>query len=348
MKPSQVAKCVAIAIQTRRPLFIRGRPGAAKSSIVKAVCRATSHTYADIRVAGMDIGDLAMPIITNDRELIWSISNDLPRDPNTVLLLDDASQGTPAVMNMLSEIILDRTLKGANNYTLPPDAVIIATGNRKEDRSATHTTPQHINNRFWHVTMEVDVDEWIEHMRDPSQLPDVSLPSVTQLTAIHPHLTAFHRFRPNLLEAFDATAEAFPSPRSIDMLNTLLPYALHPQLDDLQFELVQACTGEGYATEFVSFVRLITQMPDPDLPLLQPTTAPIPTSPGINYALMGAIAERVTPKTANNMFIYLHRHTQQEFAVLCVQDAMRKHGVAIVQCAEGVKWCAANAKFLMK
>jgi hypothetical protein len=350
MKPSQVAQVCAISMITRVPLFIHGEPGGAKSSVARQTTKALGRTFLDMRGAGLDIGDLAIPfpnVATN--RVAWMISGDLPSEPDTVWLWDDASQMTPAVWNMLSEPLLDRTFKGAENYILPDDCTIIATGNRKSDRSATHTTPQHINNRFMHVDMDTDTDEWIEYVRDPNVPPNLSavlsIP-YTPPTTIHPHLTAFYRFRPTLLHAFDPNMNAYPTPRSASMLNQVLPFVLAPQLADISYSLIQGCQGEGVAVELSGFIQLIQQMPDPDLPLNSPLDAPIPTAPGIRYALMGALAERVTPRTANNLFKYLFRYTQaQDFAVLCVKDAMRKNP-SILQCPEGIKWASANMKFL--
>ena len=343
MKSSQLARALAIAVTARMPVHIAAEPGIGKSSIVKQVGRALGKHVIDQRCVQMDAVDArGMPAVVDGRT-IWATPAWLPRGPNQIVFLDEFVQAPPMVQNALSELILDRTL--GPDYSLPEDTAIIAAGNRRTDRAATYEMPSQLRNRFLHLTLESDLDEWVSWANNPHATPDIHVPNVTVSEALHELVIAFIRFRPSLLQAFDANAVAFPTARSVEYVSKVLPYLLTKECEDLLFPMVAGCTGEGFAIEFTAFIRLAATMPDPDVIFQHPANAPVPHEPGVLYALCAALTARVTAKTIPALFTYLDR-IPKDFAFVIYRDVAARDA-RLLTGKEVTMWAARNAKYLM-
>ena len=134
-----------------------------------------------------------------------------------------------------------------------------------------------------------------EPFRDPGLKPtaDINDWCVWAVGAgIAPEVIAFLRFRPELLCAFDPTADLTnsPLPRTWHQVSKILSLDL-PR--DLQIPVIQGAVGPGAGVEFVSFLRVWSDMASPDLILTAPDTAAIPTEPSALDAVVTAIAMRV-------------------------------------------------------
>lgn len=347
MKSNELKRAIAVCTGVQQPCNITGSPGIGKSKIAAAAFKALNYRMLDKRTSIMEPGDMGIPMIV-DGKMKMSIPDWLPTpsDPPTALFLDELSQATPMMQNALSELIYDRTLGGADHYTLPESAVVFAAGNRKADRAATHEMPSHIRNRFLHLELEVDVDDWTRWAFEPdATLPLIMPPKPADDAPMDNRIIAFIKFRgKDMLDNFKATENISPTPRSWSFVNKILPHIINDEA--LQYEMVKGCVGDGAASEFIGYLRLITAMPDPDLIFTKPNEAPIPEETGIKYALMVALAARVTKKTNDALFTYLNRadfKPHVDFAVMCARDAIARDKL-ILQCKEGVKWATANAK----
>lgn len=330
MKPSQIAIVVADAIENphKRPLFIEGAPGVGKTSVVRQVCDDNSVRLIDKRVAGMEPSDALFPMPNADGFTRYSLPDWLPKqdgsDGPCAIFLDEFPQGTPMVMNSFSELILDRTFGGAKTYRLPDDCLIIAAGNRRSDRAATNEMPSHLKSRFRWINFEHDTDDWVHH---------------ALRSGIREEVIAFIRHRPNLLLAFDPKEKITPSPRTWEAVSDDLPFVSR-QPSALAFEVIAGSIGEGAAVEFTGFLRMILEMPDPDDVFRDPLNTSVPSDPAMLYAMMIALASRVTLKNRDALFPYLNR-VSQDFAVTCVKDAMAREPT-LLNCKTAFKWVSDN------
>ena len=343
-------RALTICAHAGRPTFTRSAPGMGKSSIHKQVSNALGFTMLDRRLAQEDAVDSkGMPAVVKGRT-IWAQPEWFPKAPGYAIFFDEFPQANTLTMNAYSEMILDRTMGGEANYKLPPGTPIFLAGNLDKHRAGTNRMPTHLNNRLVHFDLEFDLDNYIQHHMDPDAITSLNIPVIPKTSnQMHELVMAFARWRPSLIQP-DLKAEemsgAFPTARSWSFVSDLLPYLLAN--DDLQYPIVAGCVGEGPAMEFRSFLNLVTKMPDPDLIFKHPNEAAIPTNEvSIMYALMTALAARVTPKTADAMFTYLNRPAMpQDFAVICVKDATKRNAV-ILQCKQGMAWTIKNAKVLI-
>ena len=217
------------------------------------------------------------------------------------------------------QLILDRKL---GDYTLPDGWAIIAAGNRESDRAVTTRMPTPLRNRFVHLELEVDVQEWSEW---------------AVKSAIRPELIAFLRFRRKLLSAFDREANAFPSPRSWGFVSKILDGNSD---DAVQHELFAGAVGSGAATEFSAFLKMYRTLPSIDGILMNPANAPVPEDPGAQYAVCSGLAHCASDTNFDRISQYLER-MPPEYSVFCVRDAAIRVP-SICSTAGYVKWAVNN------
>jgi MoxR-like ATPase len=230
----------------------------------------------------------------------------LPRSGRGVLFLDELGQAAPAVQAACLQLTLDRRI---GEYELPPGWAVVAAANRAEDRAGGHRLISPLLNRFIHLDLDVDPEDW----------------QAWAVTAgIAPEIRSFLRFRPGLLFQFDPATNprAFATPRSWAFVSDVLA-APSP---DRSAEVVAGCVGEGAAAEFAAFVRLARELPNLDVVLDTPDAAPIPTEPGVMYALVGAVVERVRAQAAlSEAAVRYASRLPEEFGLLLLRDLIAIH-----------------------
>jgi hypothetical protein len=320
MKPSEVSKALTALIPTKRPVYLWGPPGCGKSSVVKQAAESLQLQLVDLRATLLDPVDLrGLPSVQNGRA-VWCQPEFLPRAGEGVLLLDELAQAPPLVQAAFLQLTLDRRL---GEYVLPEGWTVIAASNRAEDRAGTHRLISPLLNRFIHLDMEVDVEDW----QDWAVKANVG-----------PELRAFIRFRPSLLFGFDPASNprAFPTPRSWEFVNDVL----NATPVDLLHQVVSGCVGEGAATEFGAFLKLYRQLPDIHGVLRTPGTSTVPTEPSVLYALLGALTEKLkTDPTVADAYVTYCTRMQDEFSMLALRDAINVKR-DIVQKPAVQKWVA--------
>ena len=74
-----------------------------------------------------------------------------------ILFFDELNAAPPLVQASLYQLTLDRRI---GEYVLPDGWKIVAAGNRAEDRSIVFRMPNTLSNRFTHLDLEVDYEDW--------------------------------------------------------------------------------------------------------------------------------------------------------------------------------------------
>jgi len=320
MKASAVAAALNLLVSARQPVFIWGGPGIGKSDVVRQLARAMGVPLKDIRALLLDPVDLrGLPFLGADHRAKWATPDFLPKDGEGILFLDELNAASAMVQAGCYQLVLDRRL---GEYTLPDGWSIIAAGNRETDRAVTTRMPTPLRNRFTHLNFEVDVQEWCEWAIQ---------------SAICPEVIAFIRFKPDLLNAFDRDANAFPSPRSWEFVSRILKSA---PARDIEHELFSGTVGDGAATEFSAFLRTFRDLPNIDAILLNPHREPVPDNAAAQYAVASALAHYASDTNFDRVCTYLER-MPTEFSVLCVRDASLKQP-SVRNTAGYTKWAIAN------
>lgn len=304
VKPSDAIELLTAVLPTKQPVMKLGAPGVGKSSIVRQVAKKLNVEFRDLRTTLLDPVDLRGLPKTENGKTVWCPPDFLPTEGEGILCLEELPQALPMVQNALFELVLDRRI---GNYALPDGWMVMATGNRVEDRAGAGRTNTALNNRFLHVDLEISVDDWLEWALENNIAQEVR---------------AFIRFRPALLFQFDPTTNprAFASPRSWAAASRVLPNTP----EHLLHKAIAGCVSAGPAAEFVAFRKLYHQLPDVDAVLKSPATSPIPSKePAVLFALIGALVERCkADKSLAPNFAKYGMRLPDEFGMVAVRDAM--------------------------
>jgi hypothetical protein len=232
----------------------------------------------------------------------------------TVFFLDDLGQAPPAVQAACMQLILARQING---HKVSDKVTFCAATNRREDKAGVTGILEPVKSRFAAIVELVpDVKEWSEWAINAGMPVE---------------LIAFNRYRPELMSSWTATNDLKngPSPRTIAHIGKMQNAGTPRQLE---LPLYAGATGEGYATEYLAFLKIFRSLPNPDLVLMNPGKAEIPTDPATLYALMGALAARASNQNFARLIEYANRLSSEthggtkhgEFSILLVFDCVTK------------------------
>jgi len=320
MKASAICGALRTLVNARQPVFLWGGPGIGKSAVVHQLAAILKVALQDVRALLLDPVDLrGLPFLGQDGRSKWATPEFLPQDGAGILFLDELNAAPAMVQAGCYQLVLDRKL---GEYTLPEGWAIIAAGNRDSDRAVTTRMPTPLRNRFVHLELEVDLQDWSEWAIE---------------AGVRPEVIAFLRFRQELLSAFDRDANAFPSPRSWEFVSRILD-ATPDQ--SVEHELVAGAVGSGAATEFSAFLKTFRELPNIDAILLNPLKEPVPENAAAQYAVASALAHCATYTNFDRICTYLGR-MPTEFSVLCVRDASLRQP-AVQHTPAFTKWATTN------
>lgn len=303
MKISHIHAALEAAHKANLSVFLKGAPGTGKTAIVREYADAKGMKLLPIHAPLVDLLDLKGALSVNDDDAkflplaMWPKETDDP----VVVLIDEFPQCVPAIQNGFSQMLIDHQM---GEITLPKGSLVIATGNRREDKSATHNMPSHIVNRVVHI----EIDKYNEDFF-----------TWAAGNGINPEIIAFGRFKPECVYNFDPknNQDPYATYRSWEQASKLLDS--RPP-DEILAELIAGVVGKGAAFEFMAFRRLYKDLPNAKDILASPQLVPIPQDPATLYAISTAVAHAANKENVENLFVFASR-LPTEFAVLLVKSA---------------------------
>ncbi len=293
-----------VAHPVRNAAMIWGPPGVGKSSIVSQVAEANGLRFVDVRLSQLAPTDLRGLPVAVEGTSTWFPPEFLPRDGHGILFLDELNMAAPTMQGVAQQLVLDRRV---GSYVLPDGWFVWAAGNRKQDRASVFEMPAPLANRFLHVDLEPDLDDFRRF---------------GHANAVDEKILAFLAFRPELLHALDSKRPSWPSPRSWVMANTLLAAGL----------AIGPAVGEPTEAEFAAFRDVYAMLPVMDRILANVATDADrwPDEPSSRYALVLGLALRADePGVAVVGFRWLVERAAPEWVQLYADDVasrMRANG----------------------
>ena len=245
--PKGAKKSIRFAIKKRRPVFLWGPPGIGKSDIVKQIGEDAGREVIDVRLALWEPTDIkGIPYYNADQgKMVWAPPAELPTDPEStaIIFLDELNSAPPAVQAAAYQLILNRRV---GTYKLPDGVDVVAAGNREGDRGVTYRMPAPLANRFVHLEMKVDFDDFQDW---------------ATLNKVHPEVLGYVGFAKQDLYDFDpkSPSKAFATPRSWVFVSDLLK---DDDCDaDTLHNLIAGAVGDGLAVKFMAHRKIAGRLP---------------------------------------------------------------------------------------
>jgi hypothetical protein len=245
--PKSAKRSISFAIKKRRPVFLWGPPGIGKSDIVKQIGEDAGREVVDVRLALWEPTDIkGIPYYNADQgKMVWAPPAELPTDPEStaIIFLDELNSAPPAVQAAAYQLILNRRV---GTYELPKGVDVVAAGNREGDRGVTYRMPAPLANRFIHLEMKIDFDDFQEW---------------AVMNNVHAEVVGYVGFAKQDLYDFDpkSPSKAFATPRSWVFVSDLLKED-DCDLDTLH-NLVAGAVGDGLAIKFMAHRKIAGKLP---------------------------------------------------------------------------------------
>ena len=259
-RATEVKPIIKRALQVNRPIFIWGAPGIGKSELVEQIVNSGeigNATMIDMRLALLEPTDLrGYPFRNPENNLMeWSPPSDLPsmefasEFDTVVLFLDELNSAPPSVQAAAYQLVLNRKV---GQYVLPDNVRIVAAGNRETDRGVTFRMPAPLANRFRHINMDVNFDDWQQWAVNNN---------------VHPDVVGYLTYSKGDLFDFDAksSSQAFATPRSWTFVSEMLGADGFDTASNFEQKAeIAGAIGEGMAIKFVEHRKVAQHLPNPD------------------------------------------------------------------------------------
>jgi hypothetical protein len=251
--PKGAKKSLRKAFKNKRPIFLWGPPGIGKSDIIKQLGDELEAHVIDVRLSLWEPTDIkGIPYFDSSiNKMVWAPPLELPdaemaaQHKQIVLFMDEMNSAAPAVQAAAYQLVLNRRV---GTYKLPDNVVMVAAGNRETDKGVTYRMPAPLANRFVHLEMTCDWEDWNEWAVE---------------NRIHKDVVGFLTFSKKDLYDFDpkSASRAFATPRSWSFVSELL---IDDDTDaDTLTDLVSGSVGEGLAVKFMAHRKVASKMPNP-------------------------------------------------------------------------------------
>jgi len=253
VKLSRAKSHIKRAFNKKRPVFIWGPPGVGKSDVLAQIAEEGNNLLIDLRMALLDPTDIkGYPYRDEDtNKMMWAAPAELPSEElasqyeTVFLFLDELNSAPPSVQATAYQLILNRRV---GQYQLPDNVVIAAAGNRDTDKGVTYRMPSPLANRFLHLEVEVNHDDWQSWAVDNDINPDV---------------VGYLAFAKQDLFDFDpkSSSRSFATPRSWAFVSQMLEDS--DMTHEEEMDIVTGLVGEGMAIKFMNHKKNASKLPKP-------------------------------------------------------------------------------------
>jgi hypothetical protein len=240
------------AFKKKRPVFIWGPPGIGKSDAIHQLGHEMDAHVIDVRLSLWEPTDIkGIPYFNStDNTMSWAPPVELPteelasKNPVVILFLDEMNSAPPSVQAAAYQLVLNRRV---GTYKLPDNVIVVAAGNREADKGVTYRMPAPLANRFVHLELRVDFEDWLNWAVE---------------NKVHKDVVGYISFAKQDLYDFDpkTASRSFATPRSWSFVSELLEDSIS---ESTLADLVTGAVGEGTGVKFMAHRKIAGRMPNP-------------------------------------------------------------------------------------
>jgi hypothetical protein len=206
---------------------------------------------------------------------------------------------------------------------LPDNVIVVAAGNREADKGVTYRMPAPLANRFVHLELRVDFDDWFQW---------------AVANKIHKDVVGYISFAKQDLYDFDpkTASRSFATPRSWSFVSELLDDELS---DATLADLVSGAVGEGTGVKFMAHRKVAGRMPNPSDILkgkvkelkVKEISAMYSLTVSLCYELKDADQKKVPNwnEMADNFFRFMMDNFETELTVMGAKIALSSYDLPI-------------------
>lgn len=250
-----------------------------------------------------------------------------------MLALEEFNSAAQSVQAAAYQLVLDRRL---GEYEVPEDVFILGMGNRDTDKGVTYKMPTPVMNRFVHIEMRVDFEDWQRWALTNFVHSDV----VGYLSAFKQKL---FQFEPG------SASRGFATPRSWEFVSDILK-ANEDLPESILLGLVSGAVGDGDGVQFVAHRKQAKDLPSAD-DILSGKVTKMPTSRtdvSLSYALATTLCYELKErdqklrrdfgdkwakvperqewiKQADNFLAFIMQNFQPEICIMAAKAAIQLH-----------------------
>lgn len=290
LQSSSLALCIAVGV----PVLLWGSPGIGKTSIMQDIAKGYGLHLETVIASIREPSDFSgLPYFDNGVMRLASPAwahNVIKKDQEgipSLVFYDEISTAPPATQAALLRPILENVV---GETEMPSTVRTVAAANPPRVASNGWDLTAPAANRFVHIDWQMDAQTmkngfqngWpqVQIPKFPRSFPQMIKNSkiiVGQFIGSNPSLvSALPEAKSRKKETFTASDNAFPTPRSWEMVAKLYAAAKvarfaddTPISDGVLTTLVQGTVGVGAATEFLKYAKNI-DLPDPKNVLANP------------------------------------------------------------------------------
>ena len=282
-----------------QPLYVRGPIGVGKSQCPKQVAEEDGTYCKIVNLADYQPSEISGWVTQVGDQMAqlkpsWfvDILREADKGRASILVLEEFGLCDQDQQRAAAKIVCDRTVAGEQ---LPPNCLIVANGNRREDRVGIRAMPEHLVSRFSHVDVEAELEPTLAHFAK---------------IGVDPIVSGYLAFSKDSLHRHQPDGTPFPSPRSWVAVSRILKAGASKTIESV---LIAGRIGVEEAAKFIGFQNLAHSLTVPSKVFASPDTAPVPTTddgdPAMDgcFAMVSALVAAVSTKTASALGVYLKR-----------------------------------------
>ncbi|VAW79640.1 hypothetical protein MNBD_GAMMA15-1661 [hydrothermal vent metagenome] len=317
-------------------------PGLGKSECMEQVCKELSKDMGetvgyspfflstleqpDVRGFGLPATDADGSSIMKYTAAPWMPRAGSPK--HGIVFLDEFRQAGHDVQKPAAELLLNGRV---GESQLPDTWMVVAASNRESDRSGVQRELAFISNRRMEIKIQPDLASWVDWAERRGD--------------VHWAAIAFAKTQPGLI--FGDKVPDKPGPFATPRSFVKMSYLIGEMKMEMFTEAAMGLVGEGVGAAFVSFLRVVEQLPEFDEIVANPLKCRLPEKdrPDAQYATMQMIAHRVDDTNAAAAFSYLKR-MDREFQVAGLKATL-KRCPAVLRSKDFAGWVKDNKDLLV-